>query len=282
MHCRFSRFGARFAAVTASSLLVVAALGAQTTLPDAPSAVQTNAMQSSMVQPTEGTGEQASSSQAQPAPQDKHGDVAAPPPILQQQKRVFGVLPNYTSISGGTRPKPAGWKTDSEVAWKQSTDYVGLIYTFSTSAIAYGQDTHPSLDTVNGGNAPVWAYMWRGLLDRTDQTALGTLLFPALLHQDTRYYAMGTGSKVRRTLHAAESVVIAHSYSGRPVFNVAGLAGKVGAQAVSTTYYPAGSEDFGVLASKFTYACLRQAGFTILREFSPDIAQHLHRHHAKP
>lgn len=282
MHCRFSRFGGRFAAVTACSLLVVAALGAQMTLPDAPSATQTNGMQLSQVQPMEGMEEQASSSQAQAAPQDKHGDVAPAPPILQQQKRVFGVLPNYTSISGGTRPKPAGWKTDSEVAWKQSTDYVGLIYTFSTSAIAYGQDTHPSLDTVNGGNAPAWAYMWRGLLDRTDQTALGTLLFPALLHQDTRYYAMGTGSKVKRTLHAAESVVVAHSYSGRPVFNVAGLAGKVGAQAVSTTYYPAGSEDFGVLASKFTYACLRQAGFTILREFSPDIAQHLHRHHSKP
>ncbi|MGI4854689.1 MAG: hypothetical protein ACRYF4_11670 [Janthinobacterium lividum] len=267
--------------MTASSLLVVAAVSAQTTLPDAPSATQGNTVQFSLVQPMSLQGEQASSSQAQALPQDKHGDVPPPPQILQQQKRVFGVLPNYTSVSGGTRPKPAGWKTDSAVAWKQSTDYVGLIYTFSTSAVAFGQDTHPSLDTVNGGNAPVWAYMWRGLLDRTDQTALGTLLFPALLHQDTRYYAMGTGSKVKRTLHAAESVVIAHSYSGRPVFNVAGLAGKVGAQAVSTTYYPAGSEDFGVLASKFTYACLRQAGFTILREFSPDIAQHLHRHHAK-
>ena len=70
----------------------------------------------------------------------------------------------------------------------------------------------------------------------------GTLFFPALLHQDTRYYAMGTGSKLKRTLHAMDSVVIARSYSGNPVFNIAGLAGKVGTQAVSTTYYPAGSE----------------------------------------
>ena len=198
--------------------------------------------------------------------------------ILPQQKRVFGVLTNYTTVSGGTRPKPAGWKTDSEIAWKQSTDYTAIGFSLVTSAIAFGQDSHPSLDTENGGNAPFWAYTWRGFTDKTDQVLQGTLLFPALLHQDTRYYAMGTGSKWKRTLHAVDSVVIAHSYSGNPVFNVAGLAGKAGTQAVSTTYYPAGSESFGVLAEKFTYACLRQAGFTVLREFSPDLAHKLHLH----
>ena len=52
----------------------------------------------------------------------------------------------------------------------------------------------------------------------------------------------------------------------------------VGTQALSTTYYPAGSEGFGVLAEKFVYALLRQAGFTVLREFSPDLSQRLHIH----
>ncbi len=265
-------------AVTLSLPLAVSRLHAQVVLPDAPSATRLYALQT----PAPDADDQASSSQPQAQQQDKHGDVAPAAPILQQQKRVFGVLPNYTSVSGGTTPAPAGWRTDSVVAFKQSTDYVGILYSIATSAIAYAQDSHPLVDTVNGGNAPLWGYVWRGLVDRTSQTAQGSLLFPALLHQDTRYFAMGTGSKVRRTVHAAASVVVAHSYSGRPVFNVAGLAGKVGTQALSTTYYPTGSEDFGVLAQKFTYACLRQAGFTILREFSPDISQHLHRHHTQP
>lgn len=278
---RLPRSSVLHATMFAASLLIMAELQAQTTLPDAPSSTFASVTGPGVVSPMDMPDGQTSSSQKEAAQQDKHGDVAPAPAILPQQKRVFGVLPNYTSVSGGTKPKAAGWKTDSEVALRQSTDYVGNLYSIATSAIAYGQDSHPSLDTVNGGNAPVWAYVWRGLLDKTDQVALGTVLFPALLHQDTRYYAMGAGSKVKRTLHAAESVVIAHSYSGRPVFNVAGLAGKVGTQAVSTTYYPAGSEDFGVLATKFTYSCLRQAGFTILREFSPDIAVHLHKHHSK-
>ena len=233
-------------------------------------------MYSSSADDARQSAQQQASSDASADPQ--HGEPTQQPNILPQQKRIFGVLTNYTSVSGGTRPKPAGWRTDSEIAWKQSTDYTAFGFSFVTSAIAFGQDSHPSLDTVNGGNAPYWAYAWRGLLDKTDQVVQGTLLFPALLHEDTRYYAMGTGSKWKRTLHAMDSVVVARTYGGHPIPNIAGIAGKVGTQAVSTTYYPAGSEGFGELAEKFTYACLRQAGFTVLREFSPDLSKVLHLH----
>ena len=281
--CHLSRL-AWLAAISAPACCASLSASAQSTpLPDAPSALIARAadpaslgFSSSLDNPE--TPQQAAQQQPGSGATPQHGDPGQQPSALPQQKRVFGILANYTSVSGGTKPRPAGWKTDAEVAWKQSTDYSSIGFSFVTSAIAFGQDSHPSLDIVNGGNAPFWAYTWRGFTDKTDQVLQGTLLFPALLHQDTRYYAMGTGSKLKRTLHAVDSVVVAHSYSGRPVFNVAGLAGKVGTQAVSTTYYPAGSESFGVLAQKFTYACLRQAGFTVLREFSPDLSQRLHLH----
>ena len=230
-------------------------LHAQQALPDAPTPAPLYALQTPAFEPDG----QVSSSQSPAQQGDKHGDGPPAPPILQQQKRVFGVLPNYTSVSGGTKPAPAGWRTDSIIAWKQSTDYVGNLYSIATSAIAYGQDTHPSLDTVNGGNAPIWGYVWRGLVDKTSQTAQGSLLFLALLHQDTRYFAMGRGSKVKRTVHAAAAVIVAHSYSGRPVFNVAGLAGKVGAQGTFDNVLPC---RIGGLrrAGAEVYLCLSAAG----------------------
>jgi hypothetical protein len=209
----------------------------------------------------------------QEAPRDSSGK-----PIRAQQKRVFGLMANYTSVTGGTTPPPPGWKTNAHLAFKQSTDYSAFVFSLLTSTIAYAQDSHPSLDTWNGGNAPYWAYTWRGLVDKTDGVAQGTFLFPSLLHEDVRYYAMGRGPIWKRTLHAAESVVVARTYSGRSIPNVAGIMGQIGTQAASTTYYPPGSEDFGVLATKFTYACLRQAGLTVMREFSPDVAAHLHFH----
>ncbi len=221
------------------------------------------------------------SSQQSPAAQrEDQGDSPSQSTPRPQQERLFGVMPNFTTISAGTKPVPAGWKTDFKIANRQNYDYTSVSFLFITSSVAYLQDSHPALDTVNGANAPYWAYLWRGFLDKTDGTYQGTFFFPALLREDTRYYAMGRGSKKRRTLHAVEALVVAHNYQQKPIFNAAGLLGKVGTQAVSTTYYPAGSEDFGVLAEKFTYACLRQAGFTVFREFSPDLSALLHHHRA--
>ena len=251
-------------------------------LPDAPSATLAAHIapspfafltQDDEAQPSssEDTDQQADAQQDKP--RDPNGR-----PIRAQQKRVFGLLANYTSVTGGTTPPPPGWRTNARLAVKQSTDYSAFVFSLLTSTIAYAQDSHPSLDTWNGGNAPYWAYTWRGLADKTDGVIQGTFFFPSLLHEDVRYYAMGRGPIWKRTVHAAENVVVARTYSGRSIPNVAGLMGKVGTQALSTRYYPPGSEDFGVLATKFTYACLRQAGLTVLREFSPDIAAHLHFH----
>lgn len=200
-------------------------------------------------------------------------------PIRPQTGRIFGIFPNFVAVSGGTKPKPAGWKTDFHLANKQAYDYSSFGFLLISSGLAYAQDSHPSLNTENGGNAIFWAYLWRGFLDKTDGTYQGTFFFPALLHEDTRYYALGTGPKKKRLLHAVESIVVAHNYSGQPTFNAAGLIGRAGAQAVSTTYYPAGSEGFGVLAQKYAYSTLRNVIYAVVREFSPDAQARVHLGH---
>ena len=83
------------------------------------------------------------------------------------------------------------------------------------------------------------------------------------------------------------SVADAIKYGARPVKLDLSIVLGVLAQATShiglgatgsTTYYPPGSEEFGVLATKFAYSCARDMGFTVFREFYPDIAIHvLHR-----
>lgn len=197
-------------------------------------------------------------------------------PLRPQTGRIFGIFPNFVAVSAGTKPRPAGWKTDFQLANKQAYDYSSFGFLLISSGLAYGQDSHTSLDTEHGGNAIFWAYLWRGFLDKTDGTYQGTFFFPALLHEDTRYYALGTGRPKKRLLHAVESVVVAHTYDGRPTFNAAGLIGRAGAQAVSTVYYPAGSEGFGVLAQKYAYSTLRNVIYAVVREFSPDAQAWVH------
>jgi hypothetical protein len=51
------------------------------------------------------------------------------------------------------------------------------------------------------------------------------------------------------------------------------------AQGISTTYYPSQDRTAEKLATKWTYALMRDALTNVFREFWPDIATHvLHRH----
>jgi hypothetical protein len=195
-----------------------------------------------------------------------------------QPHRILGLMPNYRSVSAGEIPPPPSFKQSFKIATHQAFDYSTFVFLGLTTATAYGQGSHPSLDTYNGGDAVFWAYLWRGFLDKTDGTYQSAWILPTLLHEDTRYYAMGHGSKWKRLGYSMSRVAVARTYSGHNTINLAGLGGKAGAQAVSTTYYPPGSEEFSVLATKFAYSCARDVGFTVFREFYPDIAIHvLHR-----
>ncbi len=138
----------------------------------------------------------------------------------------------------------------------------------------------PALGKGLGG---FYAYTWRGFLDKTDGTYLSAWLLPSLLHEDTRYYALGSGHKiVTRSLYVISRQAVARTYGGRDTPNIAGLGGKVLTQVVSREYYPSSATSFSVLATKFGYSVMRDIASSSVREFYPDIAAHyIRKHRAK-
>ena len=218
----------------------------------------------------------------QPAPQvaaqvDRDADGNVVPLEHQQPKRILGFMPNFRSVSTGIAPHPLGWGYNFNVASHQAFDYSSFIFLGLTSLSAKGLDEHPSL---GDGPKGLWAYTWRGFLDKTDNTYLSAFALPSLLHQDTRFYALGSPHHVlTRALYVISRQAVARTYGGRQTPNFAGLGGKVLTQYISTYYYPASSEDFGVLAEKFGFSVMRDVIFSSIREFYPDIAAHVIRSH---
>ncbi len=201
-----------------------------------------------------------------------------PIPLSRRQpKRILGFMPNFRSVSSGATPPPPSWKNNFKVATQQSFDYSSFIFLGITSLSAEGINSHPVLGKGVDG---FWAYTWRGFLDKTDGTYLGAGLMPSLLREDTRYYALGNERSIPiRILYVMSRQVVARTYSGHSTPNIAGLSAKVLTQIVSRTYYPPGATSFGVLATKFGYATMRDISFTAVREFYPDIAGHVVRKH---
>ncbi len=208
-------------------------------------------------------------------PLDASGD---PIPLERRQpRRILGFMPNFRSVSGGAKPPPPGWKYNFTVATQQSTDYSSFLFLGLTSLTAEAMDSHPELGKGMGG---FYAYNWRGFLDKTDGTYLSAWLLPSLLHEDTRYYALGNKHSVAvRALYVISRQGVALTYGGRQTPSFAGLGGKVLTQEISRAYYPPGATSFSALATKFGYSCMRDVMFSSIREFYPDIAAHFIRKH---
>jgi hypothetical protein len=239
---------------------------------------QTTSGNQSLKDPQQRTQDNSPDTRKKPGPPIELDANGNPIPLNRQQpQRILGFMPNFRSVSGGALAHPPGWKYNFEVATHQSFDYSSFIFLGITSLAAEGLNSHPVLGKGADG---FYAYAWRGLLDKTDGTYLSAWFLPSLLHEDTRYYAMGRGhSIVKRALYVISRQAVAQTYGGSQTPNIAGLGGKVLTQVISREYYPPGATSFGVLATKFAYASMRDIAFTSVREFYPDIAAHYIRTH---
>jgi hypothetical protein len=194
----------------------------------------------------------------------------------EQPKRILGIMPNYRAVSAGAIPPPPTAKQAFRIATENSFDYSAFIFVGITSLLAEGTDTHKQLGK---GVVGFGRYYWRGFVDKTDGNYLVLFALPTLFRQDERYYAMGSGSILKRGVYAASRVFITPDYHGHNSFNFSELLGRGMAQGISAAYYPSGSRTAGALAEKFGYALGRDALTGVFREFWPDIATHvLHRH----
>lgn len=206
-------------------------------------------------------------------------DAAGNPVPLERRepKRILGLMPNFRTVSGGAKPPPPSWKYNFSVANHQALDYSTFIFLGLTSLTAEATNAHRPLGKGTDG---FYAYAWRGFLDKTDNTYLSAWLLASALHEDTRYYALGSPHHiVGRALYVISRQAVARTYGGRQTPNFAGLGGKVLTQVVSRTYYPPSATTFGALATKFGYSVMRDVAFSSIREFYPDIAAHYIKKH---
>ena len=203
-------------------------------------------------------------SDAQAPEQSESAKPAAqntPPP---QPKRILGVMPNFWAVSAGTIPPPPTPKQAFVLATKNSLDYSSFIFVGITSALAEWTNTHPQLGQ---GMAGYGSYYWRGFVDKVDGNYWVIFLLPTAFHQDTRYYALGTGGIWKRGIYAASRVLITPNYHGHNSFNVSEVLGRGIAQGISLAYYPSGTRTAGAVASKYGWAIGRDMLTNVFREF---------------
>jgi hypothetical protein len=103
-------------------------------------------------------------------------------------------------------------------------------------------------------------------------------LLPAAFHQDPRYFRLGTGPKLHRTLHALEAIEVARMDSGRLSFNFSEWGGNAVAAAIGNACYP-DTRDWHDNLERLLVACGTDAFSNVLKEFWPDVKRKFRKRH---
>ena len=99
----------------------------------------------------------------------------------------------------------------------------------------------------------------------------GDGVFPALLHEDPRYYRVAEGSLWHRSSRSAVQTLIRSRDDGTKGINYSGIAGHALSEGLPITFYPQKSAKATVVLGSFGTALLADAGLKLFREFLPDV-----------
>jgi hypothetical protein len=92
-------------------------------------------------------------------------------------------------------------------------------------------------------------------------------VFPALFHQDPRYYYQGSGSLKSRLMHALSFPFVTRSDRGRTVFNSSYLVGDICSAALSNLYYPKANRGANLVFTNAAIGFAGRVGTNLVREF---------------
>jgi hypothetical protein len=108
------------------------------------------------------------------------------------------------------------------------------------------------------------------LADTASSDFFHTFVFPVIFRQDPRYYRKREGTSGERLGHAIAHVFIAHSDSGKRMFNFSEWLGTVASTTLANTYHPGNRRGVGPAAQRIGISIGTDVGFDVLREFWPE------------
>ena len=158
---------------------------------------------------------------------------------FQEKQRVLGVFPNFYA-SYVWNAEPLSTRQKYSLAWRFSADPVAF---GMAGAVAGVEQVEHEYSGYGPGSLGYAKRFGASYADGFSSTMLGQAVFPALLHQDPRYFVKGTGSIPARALYAIATAVMCRGDNGHWQVNYSNIAGNVASASISNVYYPASNRD---------------------------------------
>jgi hypothetical protein len=197
--------------------------------------------------------------------------------IAPKNDRLFGVIPNYTTVENQDKFSPLSAKGKFKLAADSSFDPYTFPFIGFIALLGQAENTEPSYGQGFAGYAKRYGTSYGDAIIGTFMT---TAIFPSMLHQDPRYYQLGEGSFTHRTLYAVSRIVITQSDSRHKQFNTSEIAGNLVAAGLSNIYHPADDRTLANTLSVWGTDIMWDTVSNVAKEFWPDIRKKIR--HKKP
>jgi len=214
----------------------------------------------------------AQSSDDEPVVDRTTAELKADPP--KPDKRLFGVLPNYRTADGSVPFSPISSRQKLSIATHDSFDWPTYLTAGFLTAVTPGSN---SKEYGTGLESFANRYA-RWSADQIIGNMLTEGFLPAALHQDPRFFRAGTGTFSSRFFGALSQIVVAKNDAGHRTFNTSEFLGNAMATGISNAYSP-NLNSWSQRSEKFMLMMGSDTFSNVVKEFGPDIRQHLpHRH----
>jgi len=111
------------------------------------------------------------------------------------------------------------------------------------------------------------------IIDNVAGDFFGTFLYPAVFHQDPRYYRMAEGPAKARLGHALVHRFVAQSDSGKRRLNYSEWFSVTSSSALGNLYHSGNRRGFGPTANHVGFSVANDMAWDVVREFWPEITR---------
>jgi hypothetical protein len=194
----------------------------------------------------------------------------------KQTKRILGIVPNFRSVSVDEKLPPISKHDKFKLMLDDNFDYSNFLYVGILSGISQAENSIPEFHH----GAPAYArYYWHSYADTFDGNVMTEFLLPVATREDPRYYTLGRGGFIKRTVYSFSRLAITRTDHGGATPNFSEIVGNGAAAGISALYYPSQERTWTKTGQRWVTQVGLDGFSNILKEFWPDINSKIFRNH---
>jgi hypothetical protein len=189
-------------------------------------------------------------------------------PDNPKNDRLFLVVANYATVEHPNVITPLTAKQKFKIGAEDAFDTYSIPLAALLAAIAQAKNDDASWGQ---GWLPYGKRLAAGYGDTVIGSFMTTGVFPSMLHEDPRYFRLGTGTKKARSWYALKRILVIRNDRGGSEFNFSEFGGNGAAAAISLTYHSRADLNFSSWAGDYGTQIAIDVIANQAKEFWPDI-----------